>query len=85
MSFKYETRESRPLWSRDPIWVHNLRVNPDVEIRDETVVRPMRLGEVGDEAERSRLWKLAIAAYPPYAEYQERTARRIPVFVAERS
>jgi F420H(2)-dependent quinone reductase len=38
-----------------------------------------------DEAERSRLWKLAIAAYPPYAEYQERTTRRIPVFIAERS
>ena len=69
----------------DPVWVHNLRVNPDVEIRDETVVRPMRVREVEDEAERSRLWKLAIAAYPPYAEYQERTARRIPVFVAERS
>jgi deazaflavin-dependent oxidoreductase (nitroreductase family) len=63
--------------------VHNLRVNPDVEIRDETVVRPMRAREVKDEDERSRLWKLAIAAYPPYAEYQERTARRIPVFVAE--
>ena len=31
----------------DPVWVHNLRVNPDVEIRDETVVRPMRLREVG--------------------------------------
>lgn len=69
----------------DPVWVHNLRVNPDVEIRDETVVRPMRVREVEDENERSRLWKLAIAAYPPYAEYQERTARRIPVFVAERS
>jgi F420H(2)-dependent quinone reductase len=68
---------------RDPVWVHNLRVNPDVEIRDETVVRPMRVREVEDEAERARLWKLAIAAYPPYAEYQERTARRIPVFVAE--
>jgi F420H(2)-dependent quinone reductase len=67
----------------DPVWVHNLRVNPDVEIRDETVVRPMRVREVKDEAERARLWKLAIAAYPPYAEYQERTARRIPVFVAE--
>jgi len=66
----------------DPVWVHNLRVNPDVEIRDETVVRPMRVREVKDEAERARLWKLAIAAYPPYAEYQERTARRIPVFVA---
>jgi deazaflavin-dependent oxidoreductase (nitroreductase family) len=66
-----------------PAWVHNLRVNSDVEIRDETVVRPMRVHEVKDEAERSRLWQLAIAAYPPYAEYQEHTARRIPVFVAE--
>jgi deazaflavin-dependent oxidoreductase (nitroreductase family) len=64
--------------------VHNLRVNPDVELRDETVVRLMRVREVEDEAERSRLWQLAIAAYPPYAEYQERTARRIPVFIAER-
>jgi deazaflavin-dependent oxidoreductase (nitroreductase family) len=64
--------------------VHNLRVNPDVEIRDETVVRPMRVRLVEGEADRSRLWKLAIATYPPYAEYQERTARRIPVFVAAR-
>ena len=69
----------------DPVWVHNLRVNPDVEIRDETVVRPMRVREVQDQAERSRLWELAIAAYPPYAEYQERTTRQIPVFIAERS
>lgn len=67
----------------NPVWVHNLRVNPDVEIRDESVVRPMRVREVEDEAERARVWKLAIAAFPPYAEYQERTARRIPVFVAE--
>jgi F420H(2)-dependent quinone reductase len=68
---------------KDPVWVHNLRVNPDVEIRDETVVSPMRVREVKDEGERSRLWNLAIAAFPPYAEYQERTSRRIPVFVAE--
>src|ERR1700751_6048418 len=68
---------------RDPVRGHNLRVNPDVEIRDETVVRPMRVREVEDEAERARLWKLAIAAFPPYAEYQARTARRIPVFIAE--
>ena len=40
-----------------PAWVHNLRVNSDVEIRDETVVRPMRVREVKDEAERSRLWQ----------------------------
>jgi deazaflavin-dependent oxidoreductase (nitroreductase family) len=69
---------------KDPVWVHNLRANPNVEIRDETAVRSMRVREVEGEAERSRLWKLAVAAYPPYAEYQERTTRRIPVFVAER-
>jgi hypothetical protein len=44
----------------------------------------MRVRLVEGEADRSRLWKLAIATYPPYAEYQERTARRIPVFVAAR-
>jgi deazaflavin-dependent oxidoreductase (nitroreductase family) len=68
---------------KDPAWVHNLRINPDVEIRDKTVVEPMRVREVEDEAERSRLWNLAVAAFPPYAQYQDRTARRIPVFVAE--
>jgi len=68
---------------KDPVWVHNLRAKPQIELRDETVVRPMRVREVQDEAERSRLWKLAVAAYPPYAEYQERTTRRIPLFVAE--
>jgi F420H(2)-dependent quinone reductase len=68
---------------KDPVWVYNLRANPDVELRDETVVQPMRVREVKDEDERARLWKLAVAAYPPYAAYQERTTRRIPVFVAE--
>lgn len=68
---------------KDPVWVHNLRANPQVELRDETVVRPMRVREVKGEAERNRLWELAVAAYPPYAEYQERTTRRIPIFVAE--
>jgi deazaflavin-dependent oxidoreductase (nitroreductase family) len=67
----------------NPVWVYNLRTNPDVEIRDRTMVQPMRVREVKDEAERSRLWDLAVAAYPPYAEYQTRTSRRIPLFVAE--
>jgi F420H(2)-dependent quinone reductase len=67
----------------DPVWVHNLRANPNVELRDETVVRPMRVREVGDAGERERLWALAVAAFPPYADYQARTERRIPLFVAE--
>src|SRR6185436_2135538 len=65
-----------------PVWVHNLRTNPTVEIRDHTAVRPMRVREVEDEQERARLWKLAVAAFPPYADYQAKTTRRIPVFVA---
>jgi deazaflavin-dependent oxidoreductase (nitroreductase family) len=63
--------------------VYNLRANPAVEIRDHTAVRAMRVREVDDAAERARLWELAVAAYPPYADYQTRTARRIPLFVAE--
>jgi F420H(2)-dependent quinone reductase len=66
-----------------PVWVYNLRANPAVEIRDLTVVQPMRVREVTDERERERLWKLAVAAFPPYEEYQTRTTRRIPVFLAE--
>jgi F420H(2)-dependent quinone reductase len=68
---------------KDPVWVLNLRANPQIELRVETVVRPMQVREVKDMAERDRLWTLAVAAYPPYAEYQARTARQIPVFVAE--
>jgi deazaflavin-dependent oxidoreductase (nitroreductase family) len=67
----------------NPVWVYNLRANPAVEIRDLAVVQPMRVREVTDAAERARLWKLAVAAFPPYAEYQAKTTRQIPVFVAE--
>ena len=65
-----------------PVWVYNLRVNPAVELRDHTVVQAMRVREVEDAAERARLWEVAVAAFPPYAEYQTRTTRQIPLFVA---
>ena len=67
----------------DPVWVHNLRAQPAVEIRDHTVVQPMRVREVKDDAERARLWTAAVAAFPPYAEYQKKTTRKIPLFIAE--
>jgi deazaflavin-dependent oxidoreductase (nitroreductase family) len=60
-----------------------LRVRPEVEIRDHSEIHAMRVREVSDDAERARLWKLAVAAYPPYDEYQAKTTRRIPIFVAE--
>ena len=68
---------------KNPVWVYNLRANPEVEIRDGQDVTPMRVREVADPAERSRLWAIAVQAYPPYEEYQQRTTRKIPVFVAE--
>ena len=67
----------------NPVWVYNLRADNSVEIRDETEVHPMRVREVRDDAERARLWDIAVEAFPPYAEYQGRTTRKIPVFVAE--
>lgn len=67
----------------DPVWVHNLRDDPSVEIRDETEVWSMRVREVENEEERARLWALSVEAFPPYGEYQAKTSRRIPVFIAE--
>jgi deazaflavin-dependent oxidoreductase (nitroreductase family) len=68
---------------KDPAWVHNLRADPHIELRDEAIVRPMHVREITDATERARLWKLAVAAYPPYADYQAKTERQIPLFVAE--
>ena len=54
-----------------------------VEIRDKAKVYSMRVREVVDLDERQRLWDIAAEAYPPYQEYQDKTDRVIPVFVAE--
>lgn len=68
---------------KNPVWVYNLRANPDVEIRDATEVYKMHVREVTDEAERQRLWDAAAEAFPTYNDYQAKTERRIPVFLAE--
>ena len=80
---KYILVGSRGGAPKNPEWVHNLRADGNVEIRDETEVCAMRVREVVDAEERARLWELAVAAFPPYEEYQSRTERRIPMFVAE--
>jgi deazaflavin-dependent oxidoreductase (nitroreductase family) len=67
----------------NPVWVYNLRANPNVEIRDATEVFQMRVNEVDDPVEKSRVWALAVEAYPPYEDYQNKTSRKIPVFIAE--
>jgi deazaflavin-dependent oxidoreductase (nitroreductase family) len=68
----------------NPVWYNNLLAHPDdVMLQDgnepfDVVVRRVS----GDE--RARWWDRAVQAYPPYAEYQVKTSREIPVFVASR-
>lgn len=66
-----------------PLWYYNLKADPNVEIQDKTDVYTMRVREVVDSDERERLWAIAVEAFPPYREYQDKADRVIPVFVAE--
>ena len=65
-----------------PKWYYNFRAEPRVELQDGPRKQAMIARELtGDE--RAEWWARAVAAYPPYAEYQQRTSRLIPVFVLE--
>jgi F420H(2)-dependent quinone reductase len=67
-----------------PVWYYNLMANPDeVTIQDGPVPFPARVRQVSGP-ERAAWWQRAVAAFPPYAEYQQKTDREIPVFVASR-
>jgi F420H(2)-dependent quinone reductase len=70
---------------KHPVWYYNLTADPgNVILQDGTDRFPVRVRELqGDE--RAEWWRRAVAAFPPYAEYQERTERTIPVFLATRS
>ncbi|MGW8529579.1 MULTISPECIES: nitroreductase family deazaflavin-dependent oxidoreductase [Nocardiopsidaceae] len=69
----------------DPMWVHNLRENPDaVTLQDGPAPFAARVREVGG-AEREEWWERAVAAFPDYADYQRKTDRLIPVFVVDRA
>ena len=68
---------------KNPVWVYNLRANPDVEIRDKTEVYEMRVREVINDQDREILWDESAKAFPPYNDYQAKTPRKIPVFIAE--
>jgi deazaflavin-dependent oxidoreductase (nitroreductase family) len=65
-----------------PAWFLNLRDNPDVEVRIAGRRRPMR-ARVATADERTRMWPVVTAKYPGYGQYQERTAREIPLVLLE--
>ncbi|MGX4687966.1 nitroreductase family deazaflavin-dependent oxidoreductase [Streptomyces sp. JNUCC 63] len=67
---------------KHPFWYFNLKADPRVELQDGPVKQDMTAREVTG-AERAEWWERAVAAFPPYAEYREKTSREIPVFVLE--
>lgn len=69
---------------KNPVWVYNLRANPQVELQDGADKQLYRAREVSDD-ERELWWKRAVEAWPDYAEYVKRTSRLIPVFVLTRT
>ena len=67
---------------RHPVWYHNLKQNPHVELQDGPMRRDYLAREVTGE-EKKTWWARAVDAWPDYAKYQAKTERQIPVFVLE--
>ena len=69
---------------KHPVWYFNLAKNPQVELQDGAEKHDYLARELAGD-EKAVWWERAVAAYPPYADYQKRTDRQIPVFVLERA
>jgi F420H(2)-dependent quinone reductase len=65
---------------KHPVWYFNLKANPEVELQDGPSKQDMVAREVTGE-EKARWWEIAVDSFPPYAGYQKKTDREIPVFV----
>ncbi len=68
--------------SEEPKWCANLRKNPVLDLQDDDRTWEVRARELEGE-ERAEWWARCVAAFPPYAEYQRKTERLIPVFALE--
>jgi len=79
---KYAAVASQGGSPKHPLWYYNFLAHPDVVLQDGQKVTEMVARQVTGE-EKARWWERAVAAYPPYAEYQAKTSRQIPVFVLE--
>ncbi len=67
---------------KHPVWYHNLKKNPHVELQDGPIRRDYMAREVSGH-EKAVWWERAVETWPDYARYQARTRREIPVFVLE--
>jgi F420H(2)-dependent quinone reductase len=67
---------------KHPVWYHNVKAHPRVELQDGPVKKEYTARELAGE-EKALWWKRAVEAWPDYANYQTKTDRQIPVFVLE--
>ncbi|MBO0610551.1 nitroreductase family deazaflavin-dependent oxidoreductase [Myceligenerans salitolerans] len=66
----------------NPVWVHNFRANPRVELQDGPVKKAYVARELSGD-ERAEWWQYAVATWSTYGEYQKKTDRQIPLFLLE--
>ena len=67
----------------DPAWADNFRKHPEVDLQDKAEKHTYRVRELSG-AEREDWWAHAVATWPTYASYAEKTDRLIPLFLLER-
>jgi deazaflavin-dependent oxidoreductase (nitroreductase family) len=69
---------------KHPTWYHNFLANPEVDLQDGPEPHTY-VARVAEGAERAEWWERCVAQFAPYADYQEKTDREIPVFLLERA
>ncbi|WP_441248096.1 nitroreductase family deazaflavin-dependent oxidoreductase [Kitasatospora sp. McL0602] len=79
---RYAAVASNGGFPRHPVWYFNVKSDPHVELQDGPERRGMTAREITGN-EKAEWWERAVAAYPPYVEYQAKADRVIPVFVLE--
>ena len=67
---------------KNPAWYNNLVAHPDIEFQYRSTRKSLRARQVYGE-EKAAVWPTCVEYYPPYADYQVRTDREIPVFICE--
>ncbi|TCC55247.1 nitroreductase family deazaflavin-dependent oxidoreductase [Kribbella pittospori] len=67
---------------KNPVWYYNLKADPKVTLQDGDVTSEYVAREI-EGAEYDEWWKRSVDAYPPYAEYQTKTSRKIPLFLLD--
>ncbi|QBR92699.1 nitroreductase family deazaflavin-dependent oxidoreductase [Nocardioides euryhalodurans] len=68
----------------DPVWAHNFRARPEVDLQDGADKATYDVRELADGPERDVWWERAVRTWPRYGTYQQKTDRLIPLFLLER-